>query len=407
MEVDCWPLFNQLRVHTDPVEFLTVENNSGESLWVYLAKLDKNHSYDFNFKKVVASIGLRLTISDEKKFFSIFGIGLNIEIWQRNSKDCFKIKTIYRTKYTKAGYKIHRILIFPFHLWNLNQRVRKGKKSGSLEMIHRVVLYQLKEFCLKQFFESDEVAKSSWHYQKGDFTKSYICSNDIFQISTKQIFWCENENCQRRFESKSLLDNHKESCPLQAPIQTITYKQSIMAYSSEEENFLASIGFKFNSTKFCTFDIECSTKTDVGQKKLHQTIISISCCASWKTTSPKCFLRKNSCTSSAQILVKEFLVELHSLQLEYVTKFCSEIVAVENHINDLSMNMNFASKHVISKAQQYLANLKKLICIGWNSERYDMPQLFAFLIAYFGNSGEEIFIIRRGSGKYQILIRLC
>ena len=173
-----------------------------------------------------------------------------------------------------------------------------------------------------------------------------------------------------------------------------------MAYSSEEENFLLSIGFKFNSTKFCAFDIESSTTKDDGQKKLNQSIISISVCASWKTDEPKCFLRENSCTSSATNLVKLFMVELHSLQSEYVTKFCSEIFEVENHIAEM-VNMNFSHKNLISKTQQYLANLKKLTVLGWNSERYDLPQLFAFLIAYFGNSGEQLFIIRRGSGKYR------
>lgn len=174
-----------------------------------------------------------------------------------------------------------------------------------------------------------------------------------------------------------------------------------MNFSSEEENFLLSLGFKFHSTKFCAFDIESSTMKDDGQsQKLNQSIISISVCASWKTDQPKCFLRKNSCTSSATNLVKLFMVELHSLQSEYVTKFCSEIVEVENHLDEM-VNMNFSHKHLISKAQQYLANLKKLTVLGWNSERYDLPQLFAFLIAYFGNSGEQIFIIRRGSGKYR------
>lgn len=254
-----------------------------------------------------------------------------------------------------------------------------------------------KALCLKQFFSSNEEAKEAWQYEKGDFTKSYICSTEVFKINTIELFWCPNINCQRRYATKLELDNHTITCLLNPPLQSTSYKQCIMTFESEEEQFLNSIGFKYRTKKFCAFDIESVTSEDIGQKKLNQSIISISICASWKTNDPKCFIRKNSAISSATNLVKLFMVELHSLQSEYVTKFCSEIIEVESHIAEMS-NMNFAHNHLISKTLQYLSNLKKLICIGWNSERYDLPQLFSQLIAYFGNSKEPIFIIRRGSG---------
>lgn len=107
LEVDTWPVFNHLRVQLNPVEFLRSENSTGESLWVHLAKWDQNHTFDFNFEKVVARIGVRLSFSDEKKFFHHFGYGLNIEIWKRNATECFKISTLYKSKYKKVGYKTH------------------------------------------------------------------------------------------------------------------------------------------------------------------------------------------------------------------------------------------------------------------------------------------------------------
>ena len=107
LEVDTWPLFHHLRVQLNPIDFLRFESSGGESLWVHLAKRDQNSSFDLNFERVVAQIGVRLSLNDEKKFFKLFGVGINIEIWKRNATECFKISTIYKTKYKKVGYKTH------------------------------------------------------------------------------------------------------------------------------------------------------------------------------------------------------------------------------------------------------------------------------------------------------------
>ena len=77
------------------------------------------------------------------------------------------------------------------------------------------VLYLIKALCLKQFFTSDEEAKAHWLYEKDTFTKSHMCSTDVFKISRTELFWCPEINCQRRYESKSELESHKKTYKIQ------------------------------------------------------------------------------------------------------------------------------------------------------------------------------------------------
>ena len=360
MEVDQWPKFTKLRVNTDPIGFLQTESNRGMTLWKYLA--DQLGGTSEHFKLILSFLGIRLSLNDERKFFKKFGLGINIEIWRRNVSECSKIASIYRTKYQKALY-------------------------------------------LKQYVQSDDEAKEKWEFENGDFTKSHILSSDIFdEITEKEIFWCPNFNCQRRFTTKSQIDAHKISCPLKLPISTTTYKQIQMSHRSEEEKLLADLGFQFHLRHFASFDIECSTEKNHGQTKLNQSLISISVCPSWSPTNPKCFLRKNSSTSSASILIKTFLSHVHQLQQHYESQFCDDITAMESHLHDMEHHFNeeenFSNKHLYRQTLTYLQNLKKLTILGWNSERYDFPQIFAFLVAYFGCSDENISVIRRGSGIF-------
>ena len=362
LEVDQWPNYTKLRVNTDPLGFLQTESNRGMTLWKYLANQLGGTSEDF--KKIISILGIRLSLNDERMFYKQFKMGINIELWRRNAHECSKIASIYRTKYQKA-------------------------------------------LCLKQFVQSDDEAKEKWEFENGDFTKSHILSSDIFdEITEKEIFWCPNFNCQKRFSVKSQIDAHKISCPLKLPISTTTYKQIQMSYQTEEEKLLKDLGFQFHLRHFASFDIECVTQKDVGQAKLNQSLISISVCPSWSPANPKCFLRKNSSTSSASILIKTFLSHVHQLHQDYESQYCNDIKAMESHLNDMEPHFNdenFSNKYLYRQTLTYLQNLKKLTILGWNSERYDFPQIFAFLVAYFGCSDENISVIRRGSGIFTII----
>ena len=104
LEVDVWPLFNTLRVHTAPVDFLKADKDNEESLWSYLAKhfMDSNQSFEYNFQKVVGVLGVRLSFLDERRFFNFFKIGFSIECWFKDTNECFKMKSCYRSKYQKG-----------------------------------------------------------------------------------------------------------------------------------------------------------------------------------------------------------------------------------------------------------------------------------------------------------------
>ena len=309
---------------------------------------------------VLSKLGQKLLENDEKKLIKLCNYGLQVEIFQRNQLICKKLATVIKTKSKQA-------------------------------------------FKAVKYYESVENAKRDWCYdhKKKIYKRTYVSIEDLFdKIERRTILFCNNKNCGKRFDLESKYLQHRDTCALKEFSTTIKYKQQKSEPDDIGLKLLKDLGFNHCTKHFMVFDVECMTSSDTINKRNHQTLVSISAQCSWEDT-PMCFIREDSNIQSGIELVKKFLAYAHQRQNYFEGEFCQHLTPFREQLESFG-EKSISINYEINRAKATLDNLSKLLIFSFNGERYDSPVLYPYLAMLMGERGENVNIIKRGSGLMSI-----
>ena len=355
LDASAWPPDGTFRINFVP-EF----DDQSSSVWSYVS----NNIHGMNDSLVLANLGQKIVINDQRRFQKFTSCGLQIELWLRSNTTCKKLCTVFRTTCAKT----------------------------------------IK--CVK-YYDSVEQAKRDWAYNSRlkKYLRTHITLADRFEKIEKRIFlFCKNKNCSKRFDIESKYNAHTLACSNREQNVRVNYKQIRMTSDEVGIGLLKDLGFNHHTQHFLAFDVECCSSVGTGcEKRRHQTLVSISCQNSWGWE-PVCFTRQDSNIESGIQLVERFLEYAHDCQRYFQQTFCSSF----NHYHeqlDAFGEKSFSQKYEIDRARGVLEHLAKLNVLSFNGEKYDTPVLYPYLSSIFGENKEQINIIKRGTGLMSIATR--
>ena len=358
IESNAWPNITSMRVQLDPISILNHSDGHRESLWTFLAKqADNGMDYDFNLTLAFQKLGMRYMPHDEKEVYTTFKLGVCCEIWIRSADNCQKISCLIRPKYKRVA---------------LLQYYAKSREE----------LEEKFQFCPT----------------KKEFTRSHLLVDDLFTCTIKQVLYCDNNNCRSFFLEQNELEHHQTTCVNGSQFEPkVIYKQIRMSEFVCGEQLLQTFGFVHSINNFVCYDIECCTAAPTDSKKRNQTIISISARKSWSNESV-CFLRRDSNAGSGFQLMHEFINYLDQCQREYKQKFCN-FESIRQQLDLFANRLNIYKNYEVQSAFQLLDDYERLRVIAFNGEKYDLPECYPYLCAYYGQKEVEFSCIKRGNGE--------
>ena len=359
VETDQWPSVTKLRVQMTPNESLDYSQNGNHSLWTFLASTANNGmSYDHNLSLAFNCLGMRFCQSDYKEVYEVFRVGVLIELWVRSTETCNKIATLIRPKYRKT-------------------------------------------VVLRHYADNEEELKNNYNYcsKQNDYMRSSIEPKDAqFTCSLETVYFCDFPDCNCFYLEEHLLNRHKLTCVNREDFcPTVTYKSVQMSEYKPGEDLLHALGLRHIVEQFLTFDIEtlCEAPTNPLNKR-NQTLVSISVKKSWEPKSV-CFTRTNSDSGSGYELVERFISHLDEAHFEFRNRF-ADFQRIRNRIDQFANRWGINKSYEVQAALNQIDDMERLKCIGFNSERFDVPELYPYLCLYFGAKGITFDVIKRGNG---------
>ena len=358
VQADSWPSIQTLSVQLEPKISLDFSSGNKHSLWTFLAHTaSNNRDYDYNLGMAFNLLGMRYTVCDETDVFAQYKLGVSCELWCRSATSCKKITCLMKPKYKKV--------------------VR-----------------------LRYYAETENEIQKTFNYcpKLERFTRSFLSTDDLFECTISNVFFCDNANCPLFFFVQSEMQNHISTCVNGSNFEPrVSYKQVRMSEYRIGEQLLEELGLNYSISEFCTYDVEtCTEGGGNAIRKRNQQIISISARKSW-SDQPYCFIRKDSNAGSGLVLVEEFLKWLDEAQLEYKQRFC-KLQDIRSRLKQFSLRANIYKTFEVQSAHQKLDDLERLRVIAFNSEKYDLPVMYPYLCMIYGSKSIEFSCIKRGNG---------
>ena len=369
IEADQWPPVNQIRVSMTPYTLLDYSQDSAHSLWTFLASTASNGmSYEYNLTLTFECLGMRFNQTDAKNVFDVFKLAVCVELWIRTSDRCSKVTTLIRPHYRKTAL-------------------------------------------LRHYCESEETLQQLYSYcpTKKEYMRSSLEPSDAhFTCTIETVHYCDNPNCKCYYFDQNELIRHQLTCVNREDfVPKVNYKFTRMSQYRAGEELLQTLGFKYIVEQYCSYDIEtlCEQPTDHLSKR-NQTLVSISVKKSWGSDSI-CLTRKNSEPGSGFELVTQFINYLDEAHYEYRNRF-ADFQRIRNRLDQFASKWGINKSYEVQAAMNLINDMERLRVVGFNSERYDVPELYPYLVTYFGN--EHFDVIKRGAGKRltrDILFETC
>ena len=168
----------------------------------------------------------------------------------------------------------------------------------------------------------------------------------------------------------------------------------------------------YHQRDFCTFDIESigqDLPSDVSVERTSQIVnlqrvVSVSVSKSFGDRSTKVLTRKSMSENDYHEFIRLFMTHLLELSLELyneIPQFIRQkIDSLKQALQEFkNKERNYSNKQIkeMKKALNYLNNMTRLKCFGYNSGKYDLPCLFPGLLAYSDKHNVKFSIIKRGN----------
>ena len=316
-------------------------------------------SYDHNLTLAFECLGMRFNQTDAADVFNVFKLAVTVELWLRTSERCTKVTTLIRPRFKKTAL-------------------------------------------LRHYCSDEETLKNVYSYcpTKKEYTRSSLEPSDAqFTCSIETVFYCDFPNCSTYYFDEVRLASHQLTCINREDFQPkVTYKFMRMSEYKVGEELLQTLGFQFFPKHFVSFDIEtlCEARANPISKR-NQTLVSISVKKSWQSDSI-CLTRKNSDSGSGFELVKQFISYLDEAHFEFKNRF-ADFQRIRNRLEQFGSRWGINKSYEVQAALNLINDHERLKCFGFNSEHFDCPELYPYLVTYFGNKGIEFDVIKRGNGK--------
>ena len=363
IESDSWPVMSSLRVQITPNESLDYSQNGCHSLWTFLASTASNgQSYDQNLSLAFNCLGMRYNQTDAKEVYDVFKIGVAVEIWLRNPTECNKIASLIRPRYQKTAL-------------------------------------------LRHYASNLEQLQSIYHYcpTKKEYMRSSIEPQDAqFTCSIKTVFYCNFANCNCYYFEESQFISHQQTCVNREEFAPkVTYKCNRMNQYKAGEELLIALGHEYFVEHYSCFDIETVQEASSNSvNKQNQTLVSISVKKSWAGEAI-CLTRTNSESGSGYELVTKFIEYLDKAHAEYQNRF-ADFGRIRNKLERYATKWGINKSYEVEAAFKLIDDMERLKVLGFNSERFDVPELYPYLCSYFGVRNIQFDVIKRGNGKLRI-----
>ena len=252
--------------------------------------------------------------------------------------------------------------------------------------------------------------------------KSLITLADKFILRPKNYFNshpCPTLNCSFYAQSKSHLVRHLKSCTTETQTE---YKQRKLS-DSTVRNYCIDKGLippRYHQRNFCTFDIESighdlSNENNFNRKTSIlnvQRVISISISKSFGDRTTKVITRDSMQENDYHEFIRKFMTYLLEIAEEFFESIPSSIrrnlnILRENLLafKNKERNYSFSQIKDMTRAKNYLENLCRLRCYGYNSSKYDLPCLFPGLLNYSDKYRKKISVLKRGNSILSLTIQ--
>ena len=244
----------------------------------------------------------------------------------------------------------------------------------------------------------------NWPKEVDGQKKQSIYETDRFY---KKLFTRVLLNCKFGCEFNSmdtwLLKRHESKCSI--PVKISCVQRKLVDSSSRE--WLISNDYipDIYCNNFCVYDIE--TIQPIGEVE-HKTVL-ISLAKTFGDERKQVFKRDDLSRAGLDKMMKEFTNALDGAQKQHAKEFPKEFqTAIErlqresSAIEAKKMSVTPMVANSIKSGLRYLQLLLKLGVYGFNSERYDMPIIYPYLIKHYKDKGAEPTVIKAGSGVMRL-----
>ena len=252
--------------------------------------------------------------------------------------------------------------------------------------------------------------------------KDIIKNDDKFILRPKNYFNshpCPSFDCNFYAQSKCHLQRHLKSC---TPETRTEYKQRKLNETTVRDYCISKglIPPEYHQRHFSAFDIECIgqdiSENDVSDRSTNilnvQRVVSVSVTKSFGNRTTKVITRK----SMEEIDYHEFIRQFITYLLEIADEFLATIpISIRQNIDKLKQNLlafknkerNYSFNQIkeMTRAKNYMENMCRLRCYGYNSGKYDLPCLFPGLLSYSKKYNTKVSVLKRGNTFLSLTIQ--